>query len=67
MRALWNRAAIGWCRTFHPEPFWPVHGHYFCRACLRRYPVPWQSGDDTASSAEAPPRVAAVTPQLPAH
>jgi len=45
MRALWNRASIGWCRTFHPEPLWPVHGKYRCRACLRMYAVPWQEGD----------------------
>jgi len=45
MRAIWNRASILWCRTFHPEPFWPVHGQYRCRACLREYAVPWQEGD----------------------
>ena len=45
MIAFWNRASIRWCRTFHPETFWPVHGHYRCRACLRTYPVPWQEGD----------------------
>lgn len=45
MRTLWNRLSIRWCRTFHPEPLWPVHGHYRCRACLRAYPVPWQEGD----------------------
>ena len=45
MRSLWNRASIGWCRTFHPEPLWPVHGQYRCRACLRTYSVPWQDGD----------------------
>ena len=33
MRALWNRAAIGWGCTFHPGPLWPVHGHYCCPAC----------------------------------
>lgn len=48
MRALWNRASIGWCRMFHPEPYWPAHGHYHCPACLRSYPVPWQEGDDIA-------------------
>jgi hypothetical protein len=46
MRALWNRFAVGWCRTFHPEPAWPIHGHYHCPACLRLYPVPWQEGTD---------------------
>jgi hypothetical protein len=46
MRALWNRVSIGWCRTFHPEPSWPAHGHYRCPACLRAYPVPWHEGND---------------------
>jgi hypothetical protein len=48
MLTLWNRASIGWCRTFHPETLWPVHGHYRCRACLRTYPVPWQEGNALA-------------------
>lgn len=45
MRALWNRASIRWCRMFHPEPLWPVHGQYRCPVCLRSYAVPWQEGD----------------------
>jgi hypothetical protein len=45
VRALWNRVAIEWCRMFHPEPYWPVHGHYRCRVCLRHYAVPWQEDD----------------------
>ena len=48
MRALWQRVSIGWCRTFHSEPFWPIHGHYYCPSCLRTYPVPWQEGKDFA-------------------
>jgi hypothetical protein len=48
MRALWNRVSVGWCRAFHPEPSWPIHGHYHCPACLRIYPVPWYEGDDFA-------------------
>ncbi len=46
MRALWNRVSIGWCRTFHEEPFWPIHGCYHCPTCLRTYPVPWHEGND---------------------
>jgi hypothetical protein len=48
MRSLWNRASIGWCRTFHPGFFWPVHGHYRCRTCLRIYRVPWPAADGDA-------------------
>jgi hypothetical protein len=53
MRALWNRAAIGWCRAFHPEPLWPVNGHYRCRACLRAYAVSWQEDDALAKGARS--------------
>ncbi|HTX40114.1 MAG TPA: hypothetical protein VME43_34080 [Bryobacteraceae bacterium] len=48
MRTFWSRLSIGWCRTFHPEPSWPAHGHYHCPACFRVYPVPWQEGDEFA-------------------
>jgi hypothetical protein len=42
MKALWPRIACAWCRAFHPEPMWPMHGHYQCPACGRVYPVPWE-------------------------
>lgn len=48
MRAFWNRVSMEWCRTFHPDPSWPVHGHYHCPACSRIYPVPWPEGNDFA-------------------
>jgi hypothetical protein len=32
-----------WCRWMHREAMWPLHGEYQCRACLRRYPVRWES------------------------
>lgn len=53
MRALWNRVSITWCRTFHPEPSWPIHGHYHCPACLRTYPVPWHEGNGLRRATEA--------------
>jgi hypothetical protein len=45
LRALWDRVTFEWCRTFHSGPYWPVHGNYRCRICLRSYPVPWREGD----------------------
>lgn len=30
-----------WCGIMHDSPMWPIHGEYQCRACGRRYPVPW--------------------------
>ena len=44
MRELGWRFSARWCRTFHPKPFWPIHGHYQCPSCLRTYPVPWSEG-----------------------
>jgi hypothetical protein len=40
----------GWCRAMHPDPMWPIHGHYVCPACGRVYPVPWQEGDQFVGS-----------------
>ena len=33
------QATIGtlWCSVMHESVMWPVHGHYECRACGRRY------------------------------
>ena len=45
MREIGRRFSAGWCRAFHPKPFWPIHGHYQCPRCLRTYPVPWSEGD----------------------
>ncbi len=37
-------SAVGssWCQLMHPDPMWPVNGHYQCRVCLRKYPVSWE-------------------------
>jgi hypothetical protein len=46
-----------WCRAMHPDPRWPIHGHYICPACGRVYPVPWQEGDEFLHSMAASPNV----------
>jgi hypothetical protein len=51
MKAFWSWAAVTWCRTMHPDPMWPVKGHYQCPPCLRRYPVPWEAHVSTAPAA----------------
>jgi len=28
-----------WCGVMHESLTWPVHGHYECRTCGRRYPA----------------------------
>jgi len=30
-----------WCSQMHGSPLWPIHGHYQCRVCGRRYRVSW--------------------------
>lgn len=31
-----------WCKLLHNQTTWPMHGHYECRSCGRRYPVMWE-------------------------
>jgi hypothetical protein len=31
-----------WCRFMHASPTWPIHGHYHCAECGRRFVVPWE-------------------------
>jgi hypothetical protein len=33
-----------WCSFMHASPMWPIHGHYECGICGRRYRVPWAEG-----------------------
>ena len=28
-----------WCSVMHESPMWPIHDHYECRTCGRRYPA----------------------------
>src|SRR5579872_7390548 len=43
MSALDPGGKIGelWCSLMHESAMWPTHGFYQCRACGRKYPVPW--------------------------
>jgi hypothetical protein len=51
MKALWSWASVGWCRLMHPAPMWPVKGYYQCPACLRSYPVLWETRTPAPSAA----------------
>jgi hypothetical protein len=42
MKPTQTRVAVLWCRLMHNEPMWPLHGHYECRTCGRRYRVCWE-------------------------
>jgi hypothetical protein len=35
-----------WCDFMHDAPMWPMHGHYECRTCGRRFEVPWMQGSE---------------------
>jgi hypothetical protein len=37
--ALRQTTGTIWCRMMHESLLWPVHGHYHCRTCGRRYPA----------------------------
>jgi hypothetical protein len=42
MKSLRFELGTLWCKSMHPAPMWPAHGHYRCPTCLRSYPVPWE-------------------------
>jgi hypothetical protein len=31
-----------WCHYMHTSSMWPIHGHYQCGECGRRFLVPWE-------------------------
>jgi hypothetical protein len=39
---MMNRISELWCGLMHAAAMWPIHGHYECRTCGRRYPVDWE-------------------------
>lgn len=36
---LQSRIDTVWCRLMHESILWPIHGHYECSTCGRRYPA----------------------------
>jgi hypothetical protein len=34
-----SRIDAVWCRLMHESIMWPIHSHYECRTCGRRYPA----------------------------
>ncbi len=38
-RGLRSKIGTAWCSLTHESLMWPVHGHYECRTCGRRYPA----------------------------
>jgi hypothetical protein len=39
LRGLRSKVGTVWCNLTHESLMWPVHGHYKCRTCGRRYPA----------------------------
>lgn len=54
-RGMIARLGDLWCRRMHSDISWPVNGHYSCRQCGRRFPVPWENPE----APHVPPRPAA--------
>jgi len=44
---LMKRLAELWCDFMHDSPTWPIHGHYECRTCGRRFEVPWMEDHES--------------------
>jgi hypothetical protein len=42
VRQSWNQIASMWCAVVHEAATWPIHGHYRCPKCNRRYSIPWK-------------------------
>jgi len=40
-----------WCRFMHASPTWPIHGHYHCGVCGRRFVVPWEEAGSVQAHA----------------
>jgi hypothetical protein len=46
-KQLQSRIGSAWCSLTHTSVTWPIHGHYQCRRCGRRFPAfaeAWNSG-----------------------
>jgi hypothetical protein len=43
-----------WCKLLHNRTTWPMHGHYACRLCGRRYPVKWEFLELSSNLEELP-------------
>lgn len=52
-----DRAGDMWCKLAHPDPMWPIHGHYQCPKCLRRHAVVWEHEVATAKPAVSAGRI----------
>ncbi len=65
LNGLWNRAAESWCRFAHPEPMWPIHGHYQCPKCLRLHRVRWDNPNIVESRSGVPAAVRQASARAP--
>ncbi len=52
LAVVWmEKLSAWWCNLTHDSLMWPIHGHYECGKCGRRYPVMWEK---TRKSVVAP-------------
>lgn len=58
-KQLRSRIGALWCGLAHDSVMWPVHGHYKCRTCGRRYPA------FTEAPTEKQTRHGALKPAMP--
>lgn len=43
-----------WCKLFHTEAMWPIHGRYLCATCLEPWEVIAENDVAKASTLRAP-------------
>ena len=55
-RQLQSRIGAAWCSFTHESVMWPMHGHYECRTCGRRYPAFAEATVAGVSKEVGPPR-----------
>jgi hypothetical protein len=53
-----------WCSLMHDAAMWPIHDHYECRHCGRRYPVPW-GARQAAGGPHVPATPLSSVPSIP--
>lgn len=63
---LSDRIGMLWCSLMHDSAKWPIHGHYECGLCGRKYEVPWdQTGSTVAVAGQRSPRRSLSSAVLP--
>jgi hypothetical protein len=64
-RNVQRRIGARWCGLMHESLMWPVHGHYQCRTCGRRYPAFAEAQTASRSEGAAASRALPLSTKAP--